>query len=170
MFKTKKQLKEKIKRLNREIEGLKISKDIAVITATSETRNAKAVANYWKDKFKNSPTAINKHNEFLIKHITSDNSRLDKEIKNLKEALKKEKGWSSIVNAHNDVLNKEIENLNNYIKKLEEKIVKQGQIIQENEEYIAFLQSNFNLNIRTTLQNNQFKDKLNRISAILNED
>lgn len=153
MFKTKKQLKEKIKRLEWDIEGLKISKDITISVAESETRNAKAVANCWKTRFENVEKII-------------------KENENLKEALKKEKDWSSIVNAHNDVLNKEIKNLNNYIKKLEEKIVKQGQIIKDKDEYISILHDDATLytTIKTKLQNSQLKDKLDRISAILNED
>ena len=122
MFKTKKQLKEKIKQLICDIELLEISKDIAV--------------------------------------------------NQVKEALKKEKDWSSIVNAYNDVLNKEIENLNNYIKKLEEKIVKQKQTIKDKDEYISILHDSSTLyaTIKTKLQNSQLKDKLDRISAILNED
>lgn len=135
MFKTKKQLKEKIKRLEWDNEELKISKDI--------------VDNYWKTQFENVENII-------------------KENKNLKEALKKEKDWSSIVN----VQNKEIENLNNYIKKLEEKIVKQGQIIKDKDEYISMLHDSSTLyaTMKTKLQNSQLKDKLDRISAILNED
>lgn len=139
MFKTKKQLKEKIKRLEWDNEELKISKDI--------------VDNYWKTQFENVENII-------------------KENKNLKETLKKEKDLSSIVNVHNDVLNKEIENLNNYIKKLEEKIVKQGQIIKDKDEYISMLHDSSTLyaTMKTKLQNSQLKDKLDRISAILNED
>lgn len=93
-------------------------------------------------------------------------------VNQVKEALKKEKDWSSIVNAYNDVLNKEIENLNNYIKKLEEKIVKQKQTIKDKDEYISILHDSSTLyaTIKTKLQNSQLKDKLDRISAILNED
>lgn len=182
MFKTKKQLKEKIKQLICDIELLEISKDIAVNQlkiADGEIRNAKAVANYWKDKFKNSPTAINKHNEFLINHITSDNSRLNEEIKNLKEALKKEKGWSSIVDIHNDELNKENEKLktqikinNNYIKRLEKEVLIQKQTIKDKDECISILYDNSTLytTMKTKLQNSQLKDKLDCISAIVNED
>lgn len=139
MFETKKQLKEKIKRLEWDNEELKISKDI--------------VDNYWKTQFENVGNII-------------------KENKNLKEALKKEKDWSSIVNVHNDVLNKEIENLNNYIKKLEEKIVKQGQIIKDKDECISILHDSSTLyaTMKTKLQNSQLKYKLDRISAIVNED
>ena len=148
MFETKKQLKEKIKRLEWDNEELKISKDIAV-----------------------NQLKIN------VEKIIKENEELKKEIKNLKEALEKEKICYSIISTHNDELYKENEKLitqtnikDNYIKRLEKEVLKQKQTIKDKDEYIAFLRGNFNLNIKTTLQNSQFKDKLNRISAILNED
>lgn len=168
MFKTKKQLKEKIKQLICDIELLEISKDIAVNQlkiADGEIRNARTVANFWKTRFEN------------VEKIIKENEELKKEIKNLKEALEKEKICYSVISTHNDELYKENEKLttqtnikDNYIKRLEKEVLKQKQTIKDKDEYIAFLRGNFNLNIRTTLQNSQFKDKLNRISAILNED
>ena len=140
MFKTKKQLKEKIKQLICDIELLEISKDIAVNQlkiAEGEMRNAKTVTNYWKTRFEN------------VEKIIKENEELNKENKKL-------------------IIQTNIKD--NYIKKLEKEVLKQKQTIKDKDEYIAFLQGNFNLNIRTTLQNSQFKDKLNRISAILNED
>lgn len=147
MFETKKQLKEEIKRLNREIEGLKISKDITIKVAESETRNAKAVANYWKDKFKNSPTAINKHNEFLIKHITSDNSRLDEKNKNLKKENEKLREQLTCIGIL-DTIQENCELRTKLIKSTYEKNTEIRKLIDKNTE----LQSNI-VALTATIQN-----------------
>ena len=135
MFETKKQLKEKIKYLEWDIEELKITKDIAVNQvkmADGEVQNAKAVADYWKARFEN------------VEKIIQENEKLKTQIK---------------IN-------------NNYIKKLEKEVLIQRQTLKNKDEYISILHNDATLytTMKTRLQNNQLKDKLNRISAIVNED
>ena len=150
MFKNKKQLKEKIKQLICDIELLEISKDIAV------------------NQLKIADGEIRKENE-----------ELKKEIKNLKEALEKEKICYSVISTHSDELYKENEKLitqinikDNYIKRLEKEVLIQKQTIKDKDEHISILYDSSTLysTIKTKLQNSQLKDKLDRISAILNED
>ena len=76
MFETKKQLKEKIKNLEWDIEGLKISKDITISVAENETRNAKAVADYWRTRFEN------------VEKIIKENEILEEKIKTLNDTIK----------------------------------------------------------------------------------
>lgn len=142
MFKTKKQLKEKIKQLICDIELLEISKDIAVNQlkiAEGEIRNAKTVTNYWKTRFEN------------VEKIIKENEELNKENAKLK-------------------IQTNIKD--NYIKRLEKEVLIQKQTIKDKDECISILHNSSTLyaTMKTKLQNSQLKDKLNRISAILNED
>ena len=135
MFVTKKQLKEEIKRLKRNINILKMEKDIAVNQvkiAEGETRNAKNVTNYWKTRFENVEKIIKENEELKIQTNIKDN----------------------------------------YIKRLEKEVLIQKQTIKDKDEYISILHDSSTLyaTIKTKLQNSQLKDKLDRISAILNED
>ena len=135
MFVTKKQLKEEIKRLKRNINILKMEKDIAVNQvkiAEGETRNAKNVTNYWKTRFENVEKIIKENEESKIQTNIKDN----------------------------------------YIKRLEKEVLIQKQTIKDKDEYISILHDSSTLyaTIKTKLQNSQLKDKLDRISAILNED
>ena len=76
------------------------------------------------------------------------------------------------VEQENEKLKTQMKINNNYIKKLEKEILIQRQTIKNKDEYISILHNDATLytTVKTRLQNSQLKDKLDRISAIVNED
>lgn len=142
MFETKKQLKEEIKRLKRNINILEMEKDIAV--------NQVKIA---EGETRNAKTVTNywKTRFENVEKIIKENEELNKENAKLK-------------------IQTNIKD--NYIKRLEKEVLIQKQTIKDKDEYISILHDSSTLyaTIKTKLQNSQLKDKLDRISAILNED
>lgn len=153
MFKTKKQLKEEIARLILDIEGLKIDKDIIDNQrkiAEGEMRLSKANHKLCVDRIKELEADI------------ADRIRYTAELEGMVTELDEE----------NEKLTIQIKINKNYIKNLEKEILKQRQTLKNKDEYISILHDDATLytTMKTRLQNNQLKDKLNRISAIVNED
>ena len=138
MFKTKKQLKERIKQLEWDIEELKISKDIAVNQlkiAEGEMKKAKSEANFWKTRFENVEN-IKKENEKLRKQLTcggildiirnnldilQENEELKEKIKTLNDVIANAKLNLTIKDNEKCKLTKSILEKNTEISKLKDK-------------------------------------------------
>ena len=181
MFFSKKKLENEVDRLFWEVENLKIDKDVEHnqrLLAESEMGTAKINHKLCVDKIKELEADIANRMRYTVK-LEEMVTKLDEENEILKEALKGEETFSSILSTYNDKLNKENEKLKtqteinkNYIKNLEKEILIQRQTLKNKDEYISILHNDATLytTITTKKQNSQLKDKLNRISAILNED
>lgn len=102
MFKTKKQLKEEIKRLQWDVEEEKIHKEIAenqLKIAEGEMRKAKCEVKLWKNQFQNKIKNLENANDYLLKRYSEqayENIKLKEEIKNLQ---KKSDFWQQHYNS-----------------------------------------------------------------------